>query len=169
MVIFQRVLYHKPLERRRESMHALTLFLSLRQGHSLPECSHCHRKFMDVSQLKKHLRTHTGTGRHSQPPPCHALALQGCCAYCPWAASLLYESQRERLVKMEITWWGLFIGEHWFISPHGVCQSGSVPHYQPLEYWRWQQELFRKGDIQQTQRYRILCSVPWNQHLHPMH
>ncbi|NXL85401.1 ZBT24 protein, partial [Alectura lathami] len=40
--------------------YALTLFLLLRQGHSLPECSQCHRKFMDAAQLKKHLRTHTG-------------------------------------------------------------------------------------------------------------
>ncbi|NXN17392.1 ZBT24 protein, partial [Indicator maculatus] len=39
---------------------ALTLFLLLRQGRSLPECSQCRRKFMDAAQLKKHLRTHTG-------------------------------------------------------------------------------------------------------------
>ncbi|NXX83614.1 ZBT24 protein, partial [Urocolius indicus] len=39
---------------------ALTLFLLLRQGHSLPECNQCRRKFMDAAQLKKHLRTHTG-------------------------------------------------------------------------------------------------------------
>ncbi|KFP49109.1 Zinc finger and BTB domain-containing protein 24, partial [Cathartes aura] len=40
--------------------YALTLFLLLRQGHSLPECNQCRRKFMDAAQLKKHLRTHTG-------------------------------------------------------------------------------------------------------------
>ncbi|NXW85876.1 ZBT24 protein, partial [Alopecoenas beccarii] len=39
---------------------ALTLFLLLRQGRSLPECNQCRRKFMDAAQLKKHLRTHTG-------------------------------------------------------------------------------------------------------------
>ncbi|NXS55470.1 ZBT24 protein, partial [Brachypteracias leptosomus] len=41
-------------------IYALTLFLLLRQGHSLPECNQCRRKFMDTAQLKKHLRTHTG-------------------------------------------------------------------------------------------------------------
>ncbi|NXA45312.1 ZBT24 protein, partial [Nothocercus julius] len=40
---------------------ALTLFLLLRQGRSLPECNQCRRKFMDAAQLKKHLRTHTGS------------------------------------------------------------------------------------------------------------
>ncbi|NXU48235.1 ZBT24 protein, partial [Turnix velox] len=40
--------------------YALTLFLLLRQGRSLPECNQCRRKFMDAAQLKKHLRTHTG-------------------------------------------------------------------------------------------------------------
>lgn len=78
MIIFQgSALTQITEEVQGERKYALTLFLLLRQGHSLPECSHCHRKFMDVSQLKKHLRTHTGKAAISSSLPGTLHVLQG--------------------------------------------------------------------------------------------
>lgn len=60
MVILQESALTKITEEIQGITYALTLFLLLRQGRSLPECNQCRRKFMDAAQLKKHLRTHTG-------------------------------------------------------------------------------------------------------------
>lgn len=60
MVILQGSALTKVTEEIQGITYALTLFLLLRQGRSLPECNLCRRKFMDAAQLKKHLRTHTG-------------------------------------------------------------------------------------------------------------
>lgn len=60
VVILQDSALTKITEEIKGITYALTLFLLLRQGRSLPECNQCHRKFMDAAQLKKHLRTHTG-------------------------------------------------------------------------------------------------------------
>lgn len=60
VVILQESALTKVTEEIQGITYALTLFLLLRQGHSLPECNQCRRKFMDAAQLKKHLRTHTG-------------------------------------------------------------------------------------------------------------
>lgn len=60
VIILQESALTKITEEIQGITYALTLFLLLRQGRSLPECNLCRRKFMDAAQLKKHLRTHTG-------------------------------------------------------------------------------------------------------------